>query len=242
MRSGGDFAKGPNSAGISGSTGSGSTFAADPHGGGKVTTYDGKKPESRTAEALGKPADDVKRKTGQTGTLGGGKQTQQAALGGGIGPHGKGTQTEMEHDSGARGSTHSAGSHGKHTSTSDAKKKGDAGSHAKSHGGGGGGGAGAVGGGGSSHGGKEAPLNTSTNPNAFSGLGVKQTGKVGESAEDVDWSKISKDTNTTTAMGSEEDPAREADLNMRKKAMHLGGDNTGEEGNSFGGLGEESLD
>ena len=231
MRSGGDFAKGPNPAGISGASGSSSTFAADPYYGGKDITYDGKKQETRTEQALGKPDDDVKRKAGQTGTLGGGKQRQEAmsAPGEGIGPHGRGTKSEAEHDS-AKGSTHSAGSH---TKTSDAAKN-SGGSQAQSRGGGGASG--------SSHGGKEAPLNTATDPKAFSGLGVKQTGKVGESAEDLDWSKISKDTNTTTEMGGEEDPARLADLNLRMKALHTGGDNTGEEANSFRELGEESLD
>jgi hypothetical protein len=213
MRAGGDFAKGPNPAGISGSSGSGSTFAADPHGGGKVSTYDGKKPETRVEEALGKPDDDVKRKSGQTGTTGGGKQTQEAVSASSLA--GRGAKTEPEHDDSARGSAHSAGS--QKSAQADAPKESGRGAH-------------------------EAPLNTATNPKAFSGLGVKRTGKVGESAEDVDWSAISKDTNPTTNMGSDEDPARLADLGARKAALHPGGDNTGEEGNSFKGLGEESLD
>jgi len=222
MRAGGDFAKVPNPAGISGSSGSGGTFAADPHGGGKVRTYDGKKPETRAEKALGKPDDDAKRKSGRTGTTGGGKQTQKAAS---ASPRaGGGTKTEPEHDDSAKGSAHSAGSQKKRRTSvqADTPKKSGA-SRTQSHG---------------AH---EAPLNTATNPKAFSGLGVKRTGKVGESAEDVDWSTISKDTNPTTNMGSDEDPARLADLGARKAALHPGGDNTGEEENSFKCLGEKSL-
>jgi len=187
MRAGGDFAKGPNPAGISGASGSSGTFAADPHGGGKVSTYD-----------------DVKRKSSRAGG---------------------GTKTEPEHDDSAKGSAHSAGSQEKRRTSAQAdtsKKSGASCTH--------------------SHGAHEAPLNTATNPEAFSGLGIKRTGKVGESAEDVDWSTISKDTNPTTNMGSDEDPARLADLGARKAALHPGGDNTGEEENSFKVLGEEDLD
>ncbi|KAF8247873.1 hypothetical protein K440DRAFT_628104 [Wilcoxina mikolae CBS 423.85] len=98
--------------------------------------------------------------------------------------------------------------------------------------------------------GGETQLNTAINPKAFSGMGVPSEGKdgvpsegkVGESAEDVDWSKISKDTNTTTDIGGEDDPGRLAEQKMLKKSVTRGGgENIAGEGNSFAQLDEEEI-
>lgn len=124
-------------------------------------------------------------------------------------------QRGLEKES-ARGSSHTAGSQSSQPPDSTGSK----------HRGGGGG---------------EAPLNTGTNPKAFSGMGAPSEGKVGESAEDVDWSKISKDTNATTNIGGEDDPGRLAEQKMYKKTTTHGGENTGALENSFGQLDEEGI-
>ncbi|KAF8545267.1 hypothetical protein BDD12DRAFT_871556 [Trichophaea hybrida] len=90
--------------------------------------------------------------------------------------------------------------------------------------------------------GGETQLNATTNPKAFSEMGVPSEGKVGESAEDVDWSKISKDTNTITDIGGEKDPGRLAEQKMLKKSVTRGGgENIADEGNSFAQLDEEEI-
>lgn len=78
------------------------------------------------------------------------------------------------------------------------------------------------------------------NPKTFSG-GSKTEGKIGSSAEDVDWSKISKDTKTTSGgTSSDDNPSRIAERTMAAKAASKGGDNTGDTENIFESLKEES--
>jgi hypothetical protein len=178
----------------------------------------GAKVESHTGKKpetpLGKPDAATKHKAGQVGTTGGGKQTQEAFSAGGIGPHGKRTATSFEHDA-AKGSEHSGGSMQQRSAAGSAGLK---------------------------HGGGEAPLNTGTNSMAFAGSsGGKNEGKVGDSAKNVDWSRIPKDTRTTTDIGSKDDPGRLAEINMHKKTMTHGGDNTGKEDNPYGPLDDENL-
>jgi hypothetical protein len=56
-------------------------------------------------------------------------------------------------------------------------------------------------------------------------------------AEDVDWSKISTDTCTTTNIGSEEDPGRMGELHMKKKMNTYGGGGPGDGDNMYQTLG-----
>lgn len=234
MRSGGSFASGPNPAGISGVKGSNSTFAAVPQGDEKVKTFEGKRPDNRDDVDIGGRADDkIKSQAGRVGASGGeGMQREQGYMGGEgvIGDKdatgnemGAGTYTSKERSSGgssggggggdidsARGSKHSGGSSGQPQESTGSQKEGSSQSQSTSSSGG-------------KHYGGETTVNTATNPtHEIFTSGGKKEGKVGDSAEDVDWSKISKDTKTTTDIGSEDDPGRAAEQKLMKQSMSTG--------------------
>lgn len=198
LRAHGSFSA-SNPTGISGSTGSGSTFAVVPEHGEKVRELHSSKPELRDDRYTGPPHDEaVHAKTGITGASGGGKQAQEAFLNEGD----KRDVRPFDNDeASARGSRHTGGSDGQTRS----------GQHQQSESGGERG----------SDGGREAPLNTSTASGAFRHKGP-QTGKVGDTAEDVDWSSIPTDVNTIPDVGSNDDPGRAAEDHFRQSATRQG--------------------
>lgn len=53
------------------------------------------------------------------------------------------------------------------------------------------------------------------------------TSKSKQSSEDVDWSKISTDTRTTTNIGSDEDPGRAAEQKLVGRTLAAGGSSGG---------------
>ncbi|KAI5793280.1 hypothetical protein EDC01DRAFT_91901 [Geopyxis carbonaria] len=199
----GKFAAGQGNPGISGAGSKNSTFNAVPSGDEKVRTLPPSSQRNKDDESghLG-PADaKTKSKAGLTGSVGGGKQTQEAF-----------SASAPETLAGARGSKHSGGSTtggaAKNTSSSASKNSGGGtGKHSKN-----------------------------TTASKTSGGAAKntddhdETGTVGK-GEDVDWSKIPKDTK----MNPDEDPGRVAAQQFagRTQRQGVGSEHTAEERNAF---------
>jgi len=105
LSSDGSFSSG-NPAGIQSVSADNNTFNAE---GGNATVLKGGKPETRTQDMIGRADEDVKSRSGVTGTAGGGKQAQYAFNDESRDSRGESAIDDLRSAS-ARGSSHTGGS------------------------------------------------------------------------------------------------------------------------------------
>lgn len=221
LRSGGAFSAG-NPTGISGARGSSGTFAVDPAEGGNVRILHGKKEDILSSGKGGHPDSEVREKAKETPISGGGSQAQGAfnvshdeleskdATGRRLG-------ASKNSDGGLSASKYADGG----GVSGDAEGRGSRHTAAS-------GGSGGSGGSGSS-----------SEPHAK--RVVPNTARSEETLEEgLDWSKVSKDTVSTTDIGGPDDPGRVAEKHMAKQVGrkdqglgYTGGKMGGDSDNSF---------